>query len=148
MCARSKGQLVCVNRRPRRTEAPTVTAAKTDANKSRRPLGADVIGRSSALRPATLTPVPAWSPKLGRQLAEAREPLLPQPALLHRRLHRAARLGVVPAVVETASVGERGDVVERLLDPVLGLPEPDLAHPRVVDQQPAGREGDEFTAGG
>src|SRR5437762_8720142 len=39
MCARSNGQLVCVKRRPSRTQAPTVTAAKTNANKRRRPVG-------------------------------------------------------------------------------------------------------------
>src|SRR5437762_717878 len=120
MCARSNGQLVCVKRRPSRTQAPTVTAAKTNANKRRRPpgerlpeegwpsgavVGADVIGRSSALRPATSTPVSARSPKLGRQLVEAREPLLRQLSPLHRRLHRAARLGVVTTVVEAASAG-------------------------------------------
>src|SRR4051794_31775329 len=81
-------------------------------------------------RPATLTPAAARLPKLGRQLAEARKPLLPHLSLPHRRLHRAARLRVVSAVAESASAGERHDIVERLTKPVLGLPEPDLAHAR------------------
>src|SRR4051812_35640915 len=134
MCARSNGQLVCVKRRPRSTEAPTVTAAKASAKKSRRPLGTDVMTRSSALRPATLMPCRRGSPKLRRQHPEARKPLLPQHSLLHRRLDGAARLRVVPAVAEAAIFGERRDIVERLLDAVLGLPEPDFTHSRVVDQ--------------
>ena len=88
------------------------------------------------------------SPKFGRQLTEAREPLPPQLSVLHSRLHRAARLGVVSAIVEAAAVGERRDIVEGLTDSVLGRPESDVAHPGGVDQQPAAREGDELTVGG
>src|SRR4051794_23207001 len=148
MCARSKGQLVCVNRRPRRTEAPTVTAANTSAKKSRRPLGTEVIDRSSALRSSTLTSVSPELPKLRRELVEARESFLPERSLLYRRLHRAARLRIVPAVREAALVGQRSDVVERLFNAILGVPEPDFAHARVVDQQSTGRERDELAARG
>jgi hypothetical protein len=86
------------------------------------------------------------SPKLRRQLAEARQPLLPKRSLLHRRLHSAARLRVVSAIVEAALFGQGSDIVERFLDSVLGLPEPYFAHPRVVDQHPTGWERDELTA--
>jgi hypothetical protein len=51
-------------------------------------------------------PVSVQPPKFGRQLVEARDTLLAQLSVLDRRLHRAARLGVVSAVVEAASAGK------------------------------------------
>jgi hypothetical protein len=69
--------------------------------------GCPSSGRSSsALTLAALTPLSERSPKLGRQLAEAREPLLPQLSLVHRRLHGTAWLGVVSTVVEAAPARE------------------------------------------
>src|SRR4051794_9076863 len=119
MCARSSGQLVCVNRLPRRTQAPSVSAAKPSAKDSRRRLGArspeegspsgalvgnEPIDDSSVLPPNALRSRPPA--KLGCQLLEAREPLLPQLSVLDGGLNGAAGLRVVPAVDEAASPGE------------------------------------------
>jgi len=52
----------------------------------------------------------------------------------------------VPAVSEAAAAGERRDLTEDRVDPVL-IEELQLAHPRGVEQQAAAREEHELAMG-
>ena len=59
----------------------------------------------------------------------------------------AARLGVVGAVGEPALVEQLRDVLERLVDAVVGDPELELADPGRVDDERARRQLDQLAAG-
>src|SRR5207247_7183758 len=56
-----------------------------------------------------------------------------QPPFLNRRFHRAAWLIAMAAVGKVAAGSERFDLVKRLADTIVGIPQLQLAHARRVD---------------
>src|SRR6185503_9932787 len=76
--------------------------------------------------------------------AVALQSLARQPPLVDRRLHRAARLLHVSAVVEAAAGGQLVHVGEGLVDALVGVPQLHLAQTRRVHEQRASRQLEEL----
>ena len=83
-----------------------------------------------------------------QQLPVVFQPVGVDCAALDSGPHGTARLAVVRAVREPASVRQRADVVERRIDGGLVRPRLQLAHPRRVDQQRAARQLHQLPRGG
>src|SRR5262249_53706926 len=85
--------------------------------------------------------------ELALELAKAFPPLRGQRAVGDRGPDRAAGRAVVGAVREAALCLELDDVLERLLEALLGFPELELPHAGRVDDQPSLGQQHELTPG-